>query len=171
MCLYLKHVFLVHWRNLLKQPFKVCSRRRNGSLCGISIFSLCSGHLIHPPYAAPPHLHSVPLPASQTLAGTAERDQCHQLYWARRWLWEAVTKISNSSIRKMTWVWGNRSSYLPSKLLWVRDIDTCASPSPCMSMPTLGGDKKAVRAALASFFPWISTTVFPLTRALVSAAV
>lgn len=160
-----------HWRNLLKQPFKVPSKRRKDSLCGISVFSLCSGHLVHPPCSAPPHFLNVPLPASHTLAGIAEGDWCHQLYWARRWLWEAVPKIFNSSFRKMAWVWSDRSSYLPSKLPWVGDMGTCASTSSRMSMPTLGGDIKAVRATLAFFFPWISTTVFPLTHALGSAAV
>lgn len=102
-----------HWRNLLKQPFKVPSKRRKDSLCGISIFSLCSGHLIHPLCSAPPHFLSIPLPAFHTLAGIAEGDWCHQLYRARRWLWEAVQKIFNSSFRKMAWVWSDRF-FLPN---------------------------------------------------------
>lgn len=164
-------LLLSHWRNLLKQPFKVSSKRKKGVPSGISIFTLCSGHLVHPPSSAPP--------CFPTCASTCFPYTCRHCWrrWvppavlSQRWLWEAAPKISNSSFRKMAWVWGDRSSYSHSKLLWAREMHICASRSPCMPMPTLGGDIKAARASLASFFPWISITVFLLPPALGSAAV
>lgn len=172
MCLYLEHVFF--FLSPLEKSFKTAlqsafQEKEWFPRWDFNFLSLCSGHLVHPPCCAPPRFPS-------------HASACFPYICRQCWRRPCATSSTEPGCgyrrrhqRSPTahpgkWVWGDRSSYPHSKLLWMRDVATCASSSLCMLMPTLGGDIKADRAALASFFPWISTTVFPLTCALRSAA-
>ena len=188
----------VHWRNLLKQPFKQRSMWGTHLFVGVR----CSLRVLDTRSLGPaPHLPislAVPPLAPHALAGFARGapvPSCPGEPGVGYGRW--APKMSNSFMDRHgehpkghcrvlgcannppaqhSWgkllTLGTTGPPPPhSKLLWARNMAVYASPKPCRFVPALGGDIKAGRAALAAFFPQtISIFTFPRNTALSSAA-